>query len=321
MLTTRADRALCATLAGSPRRLRVLLQTSAAAYLGFMDDDDGDAGVRNDGADPCVVLVDDGGIVVPDAVRLPPGLTGRRLLAPHLDGGAPLVVGGGRVRCGSREVAVRADLDLRIGALPAAASSWAITQIADVLRTAAPRSLRPVDRPHRSARARSASAASAAAPVGSGTRVNPAAGVGPWPTITHQWSSGFADPATLVTDAPGLIGRGPGVTPSGDDILAGAILAHTALGTPGIGAAAARIVQLSAGRTTAAAVTSTRGAADGRAAEPLRRALVALAAGGDAGPELRSVLALGHTSGADLLRGLHDALIATTHVAAERKVS
>lgn len=287
-----ADRALGALLDGPPRALRVLLQTSAAAYLGSTTDD----GEVSRGAQPHLVLVDSGGITVPDSILLPPGLTWRRLLAPHgANRTAPVLIGNGYLRCGHRTIAVRPHLDLTAPAVPVHRAAAGLAQIEAALRNT-----------HQAGRHGAHQATRPAGPQ-SAHQLRTAS---PWPALHHRWSSGVADPATLVADAPRLIGRGPGVTPSGDDIVAAAILGHTVLGTPGIGAAAARITELSIGRTTAAALVSTRGAADGRAVEPLRRALSALAQGRDAAVPLRHALSLGHTSGADLLRGLRDAFAA-----------
>src|SRR5690625_245627 len=251
---------------GEPQRLTVLLRTSAAVYLGTAD------------GDPRLVLVDDGGIAVPDCAMLPAGLRWRDLLTAQDRTGAPILVGAGEVRCGPRAVPVRADLDLTVPTIQPAVAEQGLVHLRTALATAI--------------RRRSA-----------------------WPVVHHQWSTGAASPEALATDARRLIGRGPGVTPTGDDILAGAILAHVALGTPGIAAAATGIVDLARGRTTAASIVSLRGAAGARAATPLRDLLRAIGEQGDPTASLGRVLRLGHTSGADLLRGLHDGFAAAVPAA------
>lgn len=235
--------------------MTVLLRTSAAVYLG------------TPAGEPRLVLVDDGGITVPDSVMMPPGLRWRDFLTAQ--GTAPILVGGGQLRCGPRTLRVRMDIDLRAPAITTTAARWGRARLRSALASAV--------------RRRTA-----------------------WPVVRHHWSTGTAAPQTLAMDAPRLIGRGPGVTPSGDDILAGAILAHVALGTPGIRAAATSVTGRATGRTTAASIVSLRGAADGRAAAPLRELLSAIRDQRDLTSALHRVLALGHTSGADLIRGLYD---------------
>jgi hypothetical protein len=108
-----------------------------------------------------------------------------------------------------------------------------------------------------------------------------------------------------------LVGRGPGLTPSGDDALAGALLVAHALGTAGHLAPAVR-ARLAA--TTAVSAALLDAAADGFAAQPVV-ALVdaAVAADPDAvSRALPAVLAIGHTSGADTVTGIRAALDAIT---------
>lgn len=104
--------------------------------------------------------------------------------------------------------------------------------------------------------------------------------------------------------ARALGGLGPGLTPAGDDVLAGILLVRRALGGDAAGPrleAAVRAV-----RTTWIAKEMLVWAARGQAVEPVHDLLVALA-GGD-GPRAAASLAalarLGHTSGADLAFGL-----------------
>jgi hypothetical protein len=96
----------------------------------------------------------------------------------------------------------------------------------------------------------------------------------------------------------GLLGRGPGLTPAGDDVLAGFLLGARAFGLDGAQTRAA-IAVMAAGRTT-----------------ELSAALLWHAARGDCIPEVAAVLAdpsgsalaellrVGHTSGAALAIGL-----------------
>ena len=104
-----------------------------------------------------------------------------------------------------------------------------------------------------------------------------------------------------------LLGRGPGLTPSGDDALAGALLVSHALGAaaPLAGAVRARL-----GATTAVSAALLDAAADGFAAHDVVRLVDAALAGDGAtvAAALPAVLALGHTSGRDLVTGVAAAL-------------
>lgn len=115
-----------------------------------------------------------------------------------------------------------------------------------------------------------------------------------------------------VTAAERLVGLGPGLTPSGDDVLAGLLVTLRHLGTA---TGAERAVRL--GGWLAAAVTF-----DARTrTTPLSATLLHCAARGEACPEVIAVLrgltgrqplepalrrlhGLGHTSGADLAQGI-----------------
>jgi hypothetical protein len=105
----------------------------------------------------------------------------------------------------------------------------------------------------------------------------------------------------------GLVGRGAGLTPSGDDALAGALLVAGALGT---GTALADAVRARLGATTAVSAALLDAAADGYAARPVVT-LVDAAVADDAEAVARAlpaVLAIGHTSGADTVTGIRAAL-------------
>ena len=106
-----------------------------------------------------------------------------------------------------------------------------------------------------------------------------------------------------------LVGRGAGLTPSGDDALAGALLVAHALGT---GTALAEAVRARVGATTAVSAALLAAAADGYAARPVVTLVDAAVAGDQAAVAraLPAVLAIGHTSGADTVVGIHGALAA-----------
>jgi hypothetical protein len=104
-----------------------------------------------------------------------------------------------------------------------------------------------------------------------------------------------------------LVGRGAGLTPSGDDALAGALLvAHAMVEGGALGDA----VRARLGATTAVSAALLDAAADGYAAQPVV-ALVDAAVVGDADAVSRAlpaVLAIGHTSGGDTVAGIRAAL-------------
>ena len=122
-----------------------------------------------------------------------------------------------------------------------------------------------------------------------------------------QWlADGIRDAVRAADPEPhvrAVLGRGPGLTPSGDDALAGALLVCHGLGcgTRLVGAVRERL-----GATTAVSAALLTAAADGYAARPVVRFVDAVLAG-DAGrvhAALPAVLDIGHSSGRDLLTGV-----------------
>ncbi|HEX2051679.1 MAG TPA: DUF2877 domain-containing protein [Actinomycetota bacterium] len=108
-----------------------------------------------------------------------------------------------------------------------------------------------------------------------------------------------ADVAAAAADA--LLGRGPGLTPAGDDALAAAAAVVACAGRVAGWSDGARAAWLAAScprdaarRTTSLSATLLSLAARGLVAEPLARALDARAAVADAGARL---LRLGHSTG------------------------
>jgi hypothetical protein len=107
-----------------------------------------------------------------------------------------------------------------------------------------------------------------------------------------------------------LSGLGPGLTPSGDDLLAGLALGYRAArGTLPDGLAAALLDAVD-GRTTDLAVARVQHAVAGRPDEAVHRLLSLLVSRADTGlsadldAAVRAVLDYGHSSGADTLVGL-----------------
>lgn len=134
---------------------------------------------------------------------------------------------------------------------------------------------------------------------------------GPVPAFDPPRSLGVPLPAPAYDglDPAALLGAGPGLTPAGDDVLAGALVAAHATGDPRTEDWRARTRDALAARSTTAV---SRGllhcALDGYATAELAGALTALCRGGDASEPVRRLLAVGHSSGAALLAGVLHAL-------------
>lgn len=108
-----------------------------------------------------------------------------------------------------------------------------------------------------------------------------------------------------VPDATRLVGLGPGLTPSGDDFLAGFLTALRRLGRGDLADAAARVVvPLAATATNSIAAAHLLHAAEGEMAARLIEVLDRIAAGGDTEELLDRVETIGHTSGWDGLAGM-----------------
>jgi Protein of unknown function (DUF2877) len=112
-----------------------------------------------------------------------------------------------------------------------------------------------------------------------------------------------------------LLGRGPGLTPTGDDVLAGALVSLTALGAPAARSLAAAVTASAPDATTTVSVALLRHAARGECIPQLADLLDAVAHGEstlDSLPAARAslpraagaLLAVGHCSGAGLLHGV-----------------
>jgi hypothetical protein len=121
------------------------------------------------------------------------------------------------------------------------------------------------------------------------------------------------DLAHAVDAAERIVGLGPGLTPSGDDILAGLLVSLRLLGeaTPNGGAAVwladwigAAVTADADTRTTALAATLLHCAARGESGPEVGAVLRAVTGREPLGPAVRRLLGSGHTSGADLLWGV-----------------
>jgi hypothetical protein len=112
--------------------------------------------------------------------------------------------------------------------------------------------------------------------------------------------------AAATQAADKLVGLGPGLTPSGDDLLAGALAALRLLGgDPAFTTALAdHVSAVGARRTTALSATLLRLAGQGNVAAEAGHVIKALNGQGPLEEAARRLYAVGHTSGADLVQGL-----------------
>ncbi len=102
-----------------------------------------------------------------------------------------------------------------------------------------------------------------------------------------------------------LLGRGAGLTPEGDDVLAGALVTAHATADPRLDAwCEATREALATRRTTAVSRGMLHHALDGYATPQLADLLTTLCRGGDLAGPLARLQALGHTSGDALLDGV-----------------
>ena len=117
---------------------------------------------------------------------------------------------------------------------------------------------------------------------------------------------GARDSAIASRLASGLVGLGPGLTPSGDDALVGIAAAAAALGKPDAVAFLRPIAEGALERTTIVAATFLRHASVGEFSGRFHDLLVALLGPDDTAliPAVDRALAWGATSGADSLVGV-----------------
>lgn len=107
----------------------------------------------------------------------------------------------------------------------------------------------------------------------------------------------------LANAARGLIGLGPGLTPSGDDFLSGALAALDAMGESRTHAVLARAVCDTSSATSPLSACLLRAVAAGHVGEHLH-CMVASVATGDIDAALTAANAVGHSSGWDMLAGV-----------------
>jgi hypothetical protein len=128
-----------------------------------------------------------------------------------------------------------------------------------------------------------------------------------WPGITAlaDWL-GAPRRAVPVDALDGLLGLGPGLTPSGDDFLGGALVALAALGRRDVAARlAAALLPRVAQRTNAISAAHLACAAAGEGAGALHDFLIALstANASDIEASVAALGSIGHSSGWDMMAG------------------
>ncbi len=147
------------------------------------------------------------------------------------------------------------------------------------------------------------------------------------PQVTRWWVPSRPAPAVagrtwrrttrhVDLDPAALLGRGEGLTPAGDDVLAGALVAGHATGHPDLPRWRAETARaLATRRTTAVSVGMLHSALDGWAVPELAGAVDALCGPDPAAVDaaVARLLAVGHSSGRHLLDGVLHVL--STHPA------
>jgi hypothetical protein len=127
--------------------------------------------------------------------------------------------------------------------------------------------------------------------------------------IFERWLSGVLDGRRTRVRAfeeaiQGLIGLGPGLTPSGDDFLVGALALLDAIGEREAHAALARaIIDALPGSTAPLSACFLRVAAAGHVGEALHRAVSSVTTG-DVDAVIAAVENIGHSSGWDMMAGI-----------------
>jgi hypothetical protein len=267
-----ASTGVAGLLRGPVRPARVLMSLPAAGYLHVPSDRGGE-----------VV-----GVLTSDAARLPLGCAlfrpsnGRPLVA--VPAGAPAEVGGGRIV---------------VGDLAVSAAAWWNP------RPKLP-SLRPALLPEGVRQLRNALYGEG---VPHSAFTLPGLPVGPGgPLAALRGAVRRADLDAALRTATRLIGLGPGLTPAGDDVMAGTIAGLVLLGHPSAERFAAGVYALAAGRTTELSRALLRHAACGRVSGEYAAVLHALVGERPLAPAVAALLSTGSTSGRAMALGLCTAI-------------
>ena len=287
-----ASSVTCGLLRGDPRPARVVAVLDAAVYLEISSrPGDGGPGDSRPG-EPATAWV---ALLARDAVRVPIGLVtalpSQRRPFAAVTVGDRAVIGGGEL------------------ALPGGGPAGG---------DAVHRPLRYWDPtvPRFGAALGTASAARRAEALAQLATAMPRAATDPWRTPAQALEAALGspdpDPHRLAEAAGALAGLGPGLTPAGDDVLAGALVTLAAAGDGTRRAALARAVEGVVGRTTPLSAVLLAQAAAGRAVPQVGDVLRAVAGSGDLDAVIGRLGRVGHTSGAALALGMRAALRAVT---------
>jgi hypothetical protein len=267
-----ASTGVAALLRGPVRPARVLMSLPAAVYLSIP-------------GDRCNEVV---GVLTSDAARLPLGCVlfrpsnGRPLVA--LPAGAPAEVGGGRIVVGDLAVSAAAWWDPRP-------------------RLPHPR---PALLPEGVRQLRNALYGEG---IAHSAFTLPGLPTGPGgPLAALRGAVRRADLDAALRTAVRLIGLGPGLTPAGDDVMAGTMAGLVLLGHPAAERFAAGVYSLAAGRTTELSRALLRHAASGRVSGEYAAVLHGLVGERPLGPAIAGLLATGSTSGRAMALGLCTAI-------------
>ena len=258
-------------LRGPVRPARVLSSLPAAVYLQVATDRGTD-----------VV-----GVLTSDAARLPLGCVlfrpsnGRPLVA--LPAGAPAEVGGGRIVVGDLAVSAAAWWDPRpkLPSTRPALLPEGVRQLRTALYGEGPHSAFNLP----------------GLPGGPGG-----------PLAALRGAVRRADLDAALRTATRLVGLGPGLTPAGDDVMAGTMAGLVLLGHPAADRFAAGVYALAAGRTTELSRALLRHAAAGRVSGEYAAVLHGLVGERPLGPAIAGLMATGSTSGRAMALGLCTAI-------------
>ncbi|MBN1249544.1 MAG: DUF2877 domain-containing protein, partial [Anaerolineae bacterium] len=125
------------------------------------------------------------------------------------------------------------------------------------------------------------------------------------------------DVGAVARHAAALSGCGPGLTPSGDDFLAGWMLALWATHHPGRQALCETICRSAQGRTTRLSLAFLEAARRGEADQRWHNLLLALSEGGEGDVDtiaaaMAAISSFGATSGVDMLDGFVEGISVVT---------
>ncbi|MGY1723705.1 DUF2877 domain-containing protein [Blastococcus sp. SYSU DS0533] len=268
-----ASTAVAEVLRGPVRPARVLLSVPAAVYVQVL-------GERGGGE---VV-----GLLTSDAARLPLGCVlfrpsnGRPLVG--VSAGAPAEVGGGRIVVGDLAVSASAWWDPRPrlpGGRPALLPEG-VRQLRNALYGEGV--------PH-------SSFTLPGLPTGPGG-----------PLAALRGAVRRADLEAALRTATRLVGLGPGLTPAGDDVVAGTIAGLVLLGHPAAQRFASGVCSMAGGRTTELSRALLRHAAAGQVSGEYAAVLRGLVGERPLAPAIARLLATGATSGRAMALGLCTAI-------------